>query len=84
MCNAGVQALMGSSHCLINRMKPISSKFHAGFDETRWRAVTEAAVEERLVGAQDEPEPIGPPSPTSELTRSIEEPHGTHCNQFST
>ena len=44
---------MGSSHCLINRMKPISSKFHAGLDETRWRAVTEAAVEERLVGAQD-------------------------------
>ena len=37
-----------------------------------------------LVGAQDEPEPIGPPSPTSGLTRSIEEPHGTHCNQFST
>ena len=84
MCNAGVQALMGSSHCLINRMKPISSKFHAGLDETRWRAVTEAAVKERLVGAQDEPEPIGPPSPTSGLTRSIEEPHGTHCNQFST
>ena len=67
MCNAGVQALMGSSHCLINRMKPISSKFHAGLDETRWRAVTEAAVKERLVGAQDEPEPIGPPSPTSGL-----------------
>ena len=43
---------MGSSHCLINRMKPISSKLHAGLDETRWRAVTEAAVNERLVGAQ--------------------------------
>ena len=38
---------MGSGHCLINRMKPISSKFHAGLDETRWRAVTEAAIKER-------------------------------------